>query len=151
MTHVIPTEETPAKLTLNQRLEAARRQLAAGHNKGMSLVEVLIVLTIMASIAGVVGVFALGALEESQIKEAKIETGNLSSMVEQYMLKGTPPKLPDTLEQLQEGRNPITKKVPQDPWGNDYIYRRLGKRQFEVFSKGPDGEAHTYDDIHPEE
>ncbi len=87
----------------------------------------------------------------SKHKEATIEAGNLSSMVEQYMFKSTPPELPKTLMELEQCSNPITKKVPQDPWGNDYIYRRLGKRQFEVFSKGPDGEAHTYDDIHPEE
>jgi general secretion pathway protein G len=151
MTHTITPEETPQKLTLAERLEAARRQLAAGHNKGMSLVEVLIVLTIMASIAGVVGVFALGALEESQIKEANIEVGNLSSMVEQYMLKGSPPKLPETLDQLAEGRNPITKKVPQDPWGNDYVYRKTGSRDFELFSVGPDGQEGTEDDVRPDE
>ena len=80
-------------------------------------------------------------------REAEIEVKNLSSMVEQYMLKGSPPKLPDTLEDLTQGRNPVTKKVPQDPWGSDYIYRKTGGRQFEIFSAGPDGQEGTEDDI----
>ena len=143
--HDILDQDKP--LTLQQRLDALRQQARAAHQKGMSLVEVLIVLTIMASIAGVVGVFALNALEDANIKEAGIEVKNLSSMVEQYMLKGSPPKLPDTLEDLTQGRNPVTKKVPQDPWGSDYIYRKTGGRQFEIFSAGPDGQEGTEDDI----
>ncbi len=139
--------QTDERLTLKQKLQALQQQAQNAGNKGMSLVEVLIVLTIMASIAGVVGVFALGALEESQIKEGNIEVDNLSGMVEQYMLTSSPPKLPETLEQLTEGRNPITKKVPQDPWGNEYIYRKTGNRDFELFSAGPDGQEGTEDDV----
>ena len=113
----------------------------------MSLVEVLIVLTIMASIAGVVGFFAVGALEESQIREAKIEVGNLDQMIQQYMIMGSPPKLPEQLEDLTKGRNPVTKKVPDDPWGKPYVYRKSGSREYELFSAGPDGQEGTEDDI----
>lgn len=129
------------------RREELMRALRATHNKGMSLVEVLIVLTIMASIAGVVGVFALGALEESQLKKASVEVGNLSQMVEQYMITSSPPRLPESLEDLTQGRNPITKKLPLDPWGNPYIYRKSGGRDYEVLCAGPDGQEGTEDDI----
>ena len=88
---------------------------------------------------------------DTSFKDAGIECKNLSSMVEQYMLKGSHSKLPDTLEDLTQGRNPITKKIPQDPWGTDYIYRKTGDRQFEIFSAGPDGEAGTEDDITAED
>jgi len=141
-------QQQPTKLEiLKQRAIDMRRALATPNNRGMSLVEVLIVLTIMASIAGVVGVFALGALGQSQEREAKIEVGNLTSMVEQYMLMASPPKLPDNLEQLTEGRNPVTKKVPKDPWGNDYIYKKINNREFEIISAGADGAEGSEDDI----
>lgn len=137
-------------LTLTQKLAAARQALQKNAKRGMSLVEVLIVLTIMASIAGVVGVYAVGALEESNVKEAKIEVGNLDKMVQQYMLMQSPPRAPDSLEALTRGRAPVTTKVPQDHWGNDYIYRRMSDRDWEIFSCGPDGEPDTEDDISPE-
>ena len=133
--------------TLTQKLAAAHKALLSNARRGMSLVEVLIVLTIMASIAGVVGVFAIGALEESQIKKAGIEVGNLSKMAEQYMLMSSPPSLPDSLDDLASGRNPVVKKVPKDPWGNDYVYRKTGNREFELFSMGPDGSEGTEDDV----
>jgi hypothetical protein len=34
-----------------------------------------------------------------------------------------------------------------DPWGERYWYRRLGQRDFEIRSAGPDGEFETEDDI----
>jgi general secretion pathway protein G len=133
--------------TLMQRLSEARQALQKSARRGMSLVEVLIVLTIMASIAGVVGVYAVGALVEANIKEAKIEAGNLDRMVEQYVLMQSPPKAPETLAQLTEGKPPVAKKLPQDPWGGEYIYRKTGNREWEIVSAGPDGLEGTEDDI----
>jgi general secretion pathway protein G len=125
--------------------EQIMRALAAP--RGMTLVEVLIVLTIMASIMGVVGVFAVGAIDRANIKKAQIEIGNLSGFAEQYMIMNTPPKLPESLQDLATGPTPITKKVPQDPWGNDYIYNKTGPREFEITSAGKDGQPGTEDDI----
>jgi general secretion pathway protein G len=42
------------------------------------------------------------------------------------------------------------KALPQDPWGNEYIYVIPGKHnpnKYDLFSKGPDGKADTEDDI----
>ncbi len=40
------------------------------------------------------------------------------------------------------------RRLPQDPWGNDYILVSPGKHgAVDVFSAGPDGEANTADDI----
>jgi general secretion pathway protein G len=125
--------------------EQVMRALAAP--RGMTLVEVLIVLTIMASIMGVVGVFAVGAIDRANVKKAQIEIGNLSGFVEQYMIMNTPPKLPDSLQDLTKGSTPITKKVPTDPWGNDYIYNKTGPREFEITSAGKDGLPGTDDDV----
>jgi len=40
--------------------------------------------------------------------------------------------------------------VPQDPWGNDYIYVVPGAKntnKFDVRSKGPDGVEGSEDDV----
>lgn len=83
-------------------------------------------------------------------RETRIEAGNIDMVVQQYTLMQSPPRAPETLAQLTEGDTPFTKKVPQDPWGNDYIYRRMSDRDWEIFSCGPDGEPDTEDDISPE-
>ena len=134
-------------LTLTQKLAAAREAMKKNAKRGMSLVEVLIVLTIMASIAGVVGVYSVGALVKANIREATIEVGNLDKMVEQYTLTQSPSKAPETLAQLTQDPPPIAKKIPQDPWGNDYIYRKTGNLEWEILSAGPDGSEGTEDDI----
>ncbi|MFB6265217.1 MAG: type II secretion system protein GspG [Bradymonadaceae bacterium] len=115
--------------------------------RGMTLVEIMIVITIMASIMGVVGYYVFGALDRANIKQAKIEIGKLRGMVNQYYLTTTPNKLPDSLEDLTKGPAPITKDVPNDPWGNPYVYEKQGGRQFKIYSPGPDGKSGTSDDV----
>ena len=49
----------------------------------------------------------------------------------------------------EEGLKPILRKIPIDPWGNEYRYRhdRSLPSLFTVRSIGPDGQAETKDDI----
>lgn len=129
------------------RMSRRELQLALANSKGMTLVEVLIVLTIMASIMGVVGVFVTGALDRSNVKEAQIEIRSLESMVNQYMLSASPRRLPDTLDDLTKGPAPVTKSVKPDPWGTEYVYKKINNREFEIISAGPDGSEGTDDDV----
>jgi general secretion pathway protein G len=137
------------KMTSERVERMSREQImrALAQPRGMTLVEILIVLTIMASIMGVVGVFAIGAIDRANVKKAQIEIGNLSGFVEQYMIMNSPPRLPESLSDLASGPMPITKKVPQDPWGNDYIYNKTGPREFEIICAGKDGQPGTEDDV----
>ena len=32
-------------------------------------------------------------------------------------------------------------KIPNDPWGNPYVYRKIGANQFELYTLGKDGRA----------
>jgi len=44
----------------------------------------------------------------------------------------------------------LTKEVPKDPWGNDYVYRSPGLKNvngYDLFSTGPDRQPDTADDI----
>jgi len=84
------------------------------------------------------------------LMESRTEVDNLDRMVEQYTLMRHPPEAPETLARLTMGDTPITKKVPVDPWDNEYMYRKTGERDWVIFSCGPDGEPDTEDDITPE-
>lgn len=119
----------------------------AANQRGMTLVEIMIVLTIMASIMGMVGVFVVGAMDNAKIKEAQITADQYASFVEQYYVFTG--EWPDTLEQLTDppGGNAMVEEVKDDPWGNDYRYSKGGNRGFELCSNGPDGSSGGDDDI----
>lgn len=114
---------------------------------GMTLVEIMIVITIMAGVMGVVGFYVFGYLDQANAKTAALEINQLESMVNNYYLFGTPRRLPDRLEDLTTGPSPLTKEIPLDPWGNEYVYIKHNNRDFTVFSAGADGVPNTEDDI----
>lgn len=122
------------------------------HNpRGMTLVEIMIVLTIMASIMGVGAVYAVGAMRQADIKKAQAEIGQLASQVTQFFVFRN--QFPDSLDQLVNppaGMARIRESVPKDPWGNDYVYRKTNNQTFTLLSMGPDGATGGGDDICPD-
>ena len=145
------SEETMKKGEKMTPREIARALTSGRHGlanaRGMTLVEVLIVLTIMASIMGVVGVFVVGAIDRANVKEAQIEIKNLEGLCNSYMLSSTPRALPEQLEDLTKGPAPLTKNIPKDPWGNDYLYNKVSNMEFTIMSAGADGKEGTEDDV----
>lgn len=115
--------------------------------RGMTIVELMIVLTIIASIMGVVGFYVFGTLDRANIREAEIEIGQLTQMVESYYLSSSPRQFPNDLEELTRGPSPLTKQIPSDPWGQPYVYKKIGNRDFEIYSVGPDGVEGNDDDV----
>ena len=69
----------------------------------------------------------------------------LTQMIETYYVSYG--GLPESLTELAEGDSPLIEEVPQDPWGNDYIYEVHGERDFSITSKGADGVEGTGEDL----
>jgi general secretion pathway protein G len=113
--------------------------------RGMTLIEIMIVITIMASIMSVVGVFVVGALEEADIQEAGIQMGNFEQQLDMYYARTSPHEYPERLEQLVDKR--LMKDIPADPWGTPYVYRRDSRNEYTLKSAGPDGTEGTEDDV----
>lgn len=91
-------------------------------------------------------------LDEARRSRAKAQMANFSAAIDMHHLQHK--KLPDSLEALTETSardpHPFLKKLPKDPWGNDYEYRVLDRRNYEIRSYGPDGQPDTEDDLtHP--
>ena len=124
------------------------------NQKGFSLIEILIALTLLA-VAGtfVVGKF-MDQLAEGQVKSTKIQMSNLDARLKEFRRKcGFYPTTEQGLEALVTkptgGREckdyPASgfiegEQVPKDPWENDFLYESDGKT-FNIYSYGPDGEA----------
>lgn len=128
--------------------------------QGFTLIEVMVVLLIIGIMASFVAPQILGNQEEAQLKKAAVDIQQLEGALEMYKLKNNVfPSTEQGLEALvsQPVIEPIPrnypsdgfiKRLPQDPWGNDYLLLNPGEMgNIDIFSVGPDGEPGTEDDI----
>jgi general secretion pathway protein G len=117
---------------------------------GFTLVEMLVVITIIGMIMALVGPRVLNYLGESKAKAAKIQIESFSSALDLYYLDlGRYPSTNEGLAALTRSNNqpgwngPYLRGglVPSDPWGHGYVYRSPGERApFEIISLGSDGQ-----------
>jgi general secretion pathway protein G len=112
---------------------------------GMTLIEIMIVVTIMASIMAVAGYYIFGMGNQSKIKLADSKTKELVKLIKTYVQSGN--KAPANLEEMR--KNGFIDEVPADPWGNEYQISIQGKN-ITVSSYGPDGSSGNEDDIKAE-
>jgi hypothetical protein len=85
--------------------------------------------------------------EEARRAQAKGTLQSLELGIEKYRSMQNPPAYPASLEHVE--KEVYGNFIPVDPWGQAYIYKRDGD-SYELFSKGPDEQAGTADDIEPE-
>ncbi|MFB9265914.1 type II secretion system major pseudopilin GspG [Bradyrhizobium erythrophlei] len=117
---------------------------------GFTLVEMLVVITIIGMIMALVGPRVLNYLSESKAKAAKIQIESFTSALDLYYLDlGRYPNSSEGLAALTRSNNapgwngPYLRGgvVPNDPWGHSYVYRSPGERSpYDIISLGSDGQ-----------
>lgn len=134
------------------RYRSSRRRLRrdARGEAGFTLVEMLVVITIIGMIMALVGPRVLNYLSESKAKAAKIQIESFSSALDLYYLDlGRYPTSNEGLTGLTRSNNqagwngPYLRGgvVPNDPWGHVYVYRSPGaSAPYEIISLGSDGQ-----------
>ena len=113
--------------------------------RGMTLVEIIVVITILALIMGAVAVAVIPQLEQSRIDRAKLDIGNIQSALKiYYAKKGSYPDTGAGLKALVDGQ--MLEKIPMDPWEQPYNYLLEGNKPI-ISSSGPDRQSGGSDDI----
>ncbi|HUJ29406.1 MAG TPA: type II secretion system protein GspG [Myxococcales bacterium] len=109
--------------------------------RGMTLIEIMVVLVILGLIAGAIGYNVFSQLKEAQIKTATLDLKAISNGVDLYHVETG--QWPDGLQQLVPK---FVKEIHKDPWGSEYSYIHTGDG-YDVYSYGPDKAQGGGDDI----
>jgi general secretion pathway protein G len=114
--------------------------VALASRKGMSLVEIMVVIAIIGILMTVVAVNVVGYLDEANVSTTKIQIKNMESALTTYAAKHRG-KYPSTGDGLDAAKKFFPNNdVPTDAWGNTFQYRSPGSSApYEVISLGKDG------------
>ena len=121
------------------------------HQRGFSLIEIMVVIVIMGLLIGVVGPRVFQNVEKAQIETAKANMANLKTALDSYRLDNY--RYPTTEQGLdalimKPDVDPEPKKwrqymdkLPRDPWDNDYQYISPSDngKPFDIYTLGADG------------
>jgi general secretion pathway protein G len=135
------TQQTHDRTLLARIRTAARRRKV----EGMTLVEIMIVVIIMALIATAVGVAVLPRLEKARVDSTRTDAQAIRSAVTLYLGENPGGDCP-SVDDLVEGGYLDSSKRTTDAWDNDFIVECEGDN-VTVISAGPDGKRGTEDDI----
>lgn len=126
------------------------------HARGFTLLELLVVLVIIGLLVGIVTPRYFSQVGKSEVKVAKAQIQALEDALDQYRLDvGRYPATDQGLAALNtqpageaRWRGPYMRKtVPNDPWGNPYLYSAPGEHgEYDLSSLGKDGQPGGTDD-----
>ena len=123
-------------------------------NRGFTLIELMVVIIILGILAMYIGPKIMGRPEEAKQVKARIDIAALETALKLYKLDNgvyptTEQGLLALVEQPETGNIPKKwreggylekKKVPKDPWGNDFVYLSPGLHgDYDIMSYGADG------------
>jgi general secretion pathway protein G len=144
-----------ARTSRFRRIRGRAVVAARARDAGVTLIEMMVVLVIIAVVAAIVVPNVVGRPDEARVAVAQTDIRAIGSALELYRLDNR--SYPTTSQGLAAlAERPVAPPepsnwveggyldaVPQDPWGNDYLYVSPGREGagFELVSLGSDGQA----------
>jgi general secretion pathway protein G len=118
-------------------------------SQGFTLIELMVVMVIIGLLAATVAPKIFGRVDKARQQDAQAQIELLGQALDLYRLEKH--KYPTTDEGLEAIASYLKKSLPQDPWGNEYVYQSPGEegRGYDLVSYGADktegGEANDKD------
>ena len=107
--------------------------------RGITLIEMLVVITIIALFSAVAYQRLSPSVDKGRITAARTQIEAFAGAVQTYHIdKG---RFPTTEEGLEAIRPYLSKDIPNDPWGNPYVYKYPGEHgpEPDIICYGADG------------
>ena len=120
-------------------MESATREERRRQRSGITLIEMLVVITIIALFSAIAYQRLTPALDEGRKTAAGTQIDNLLAASQLHNIEhGRFPTQEEGIDVLQPY---LQKEIPLDPWNNPYVYRFPGQngREPDVISFGADG------------
>jgi len=123
--------------------------------RAFTLVEMLLVITIIGILAALVIPKMVGRSEQARQAAAHADLSSIKTALDAFEVDNGyyPKSLQDLVQQPSNAKNwhgPYLDNLPQDPWQNPYVYTYPGRHNsnaYDLMSVGPDAKAGTDDDI----
>lgn len=117
------------------------------NRKGMTLIEIMIVVTILGVILTLVGSRVYKQFARSKVKTTQLSMLQLKQAMTEYQMDHY--KFPDSGEGLNALLGDYIEKIPTDGWGKELHYEIPGPsgQPFDITSDGPDGQSGSGDDL----
>ena len=157
-----PAPQACAKCEVRRHLAPRTSHLARLPRSGFTILELLLVLVILAVLAGIVGSRFVGQSQSAKIKAAQTQLQSFKTAISAFEIDmGRYPTSSEGLRVLVEkpgGQNAKDWKgpyldadvVPKDQWDTAWNYRQPGQKRpegYDLWSNGPDGAEGGSDDI----
>jgi len=147
----------PLELTMEYPLlcrEVSRRRLTgAAHERGFTLIEIMVVVVIIGLLAAVIVPSVVSKVDDARVAKAKQDIASVETALTMFRLDNS--KYPGTDQGLislsTQPTDPsirhwrpggYVKRISKDPWGNDYLYVFPGThgQEYDLYSLGADGQ-----------
>ncbi|MBX7246245.1 MAG: type II secretion system major pseudopilin GspG [Candidatus Sumerlaeaceae bacterium] len=127
--------------------------------RGFTLIEIILVVVIILTLAAVVGPRLFGKAKSARIMTTKIQIANLKNSLGEFEVHAG--RLPTTQEGLEalmkkpsdltddQWAGPYVDSMPKDGFNQSFDYKTPSEHEkdYDIISPGPDGKLGTSDDI----
>jgi general secretion pathway protein G len=112
------------------------------YEKGFTLIELMVVITILGLLASITSVAVLNKLKAAKIETTKMSMRGIKHGIQTYYMRKN--RVPSELKDLcgpdgDEERDLEMEEPPTDGWGNEFVYAPRDKKNYDLMSLGSDG------------